>query len=73
MSVSEILLEDGLSFQAMLQQDLTSLVETLKQQLLETEKSVLKHNEELDKRIQQNTLLWPQGVSRKTAKDPKDK
>ncbi|XP_056915199.1 protein FAM161B isoform X1 [Takifugu flavidus] len=71
MSASEILLEDGLSFQATLQQD---LVETLKQELLETEKSVLKHNEELDKRIQQNALLWPQqGVSRKTAKDPKDK
>uniref|UniRef100_A0A674PDT2 FAM161 centrosomal protein B n=1 Tax=Takifugu rubripes TaxID=31033 RepID=A0A674PDT2_TAKRU len=71
MSVSEIVLEDGLSFQATLQQD---LVETLKQELLETEKSVLKHNEELDKRIQQNALLWPQqGVSRKTAKDPKDK
>lgn len=71
MSVSEILLEDGLSFRATLQQD---LVETLKRELLETEKSVLKHNEELDKRIQQNALLSPQpGVSRKTAKDPKDK
>lgn len=74
MSGSEILLEDGLRFQSMLQQDLASLVETLRQQLLETEESVVKHNEELDRRIQQNALLWPQqGASRKTAKDQKDK
>lgn len=74
MSGSETLLEDGLRFQSTLQQDLKSLMETLGQQLLETEVSVLRHNEELDKRIQQNALLWPQqGAGSKTAKDQKYK
>lgn len=74
MSGSETLLEDGLRFQSTLQQDLKSLMETLGQQLLETEVSVLRHNKELDKRIQQNAVLWPQqGASSKTAKDQKYK
>lgn len=72
MSGLETILEDGFRFQLTLQQDLKSLTEPLRQQLLESEVSVLKHNEELDKRIQQNALLH-QGPSSKTEKDQNDK
>lgn len=71
MSGLETVLEDGFRFQLTLQQDLT---EPLRQQLLESEVSVLKHNEELEKRIHQNALLWPhQEASSKTEKDQNDK
>lgn len=74
MSELETELEDGFRFQLRLQQDLKSLTEPLRQQLLESEVSVLKHNEELDKRIQQNALLLlHQGSSSKTEEDQKDK
>lgn len=71
MSGLETALEEGFRFQLTLQQDLKSLTEPLRQQLLESEVNVSKHNEELDKRIQQNALLWPhQGA---TGKDQNDK
>lgn len=74
MSGLETVLEDGFRFQLTLQQDLKSLTEPLRQQLLESEVSVLKHNEELEKRIQQNALLWPhQEASSKTEKDQNNK
>lgn len=74
MSGSETVLEDGFRFQLTLQPDLESLPQPLRQQLLESEVSVVKHNEELDKRIHQNALLWPhQGGSSKTEKDQNDK
>lgn len=74
MSGLETVLEDGFRFQLTLQQDLKSLMEPFRQQLLESEGSVLKHNEELDKRIQQNALLWPhQGATSQNEKDQNDK
>lgn len=74
MSGLNTVLEDRVRFQLVLQQNLNSLMESIRQQLLETEVSVLRHNKELDKRIQQNALLWPHdGASSKTEKDQKDK
>lgn len=73
MSGSKTVLKDGLRFQLMLEQDLRSMTETLRQQLLETQVSVLRHNKELDKRIQENALLWPREASTGTKKAQEDK
>ncbi|XP_053191134.1 protein FAM161B [Scomber japonicus] len=54
MSTLETLQEDGLRSELMLQQQLSSLREALKQQLQETE---MRQREELDRRIHHNTLL----------------
>ncbi|XP_062295754.1 protein FAM161B [Scomber scombrus] len=54
MSTLETFLEDGLRSELMLQQQLSSLREALKQQLQETEK---RQREELERRIHHNTLL----------------
>lgn len=74
MSGSENVLEDGFRFQLTLQPGLGCLTQPLRKQLLESEVSVVKHNEELDRRIQQNALLWPcQGASSQPEKDQNDK
>lgn len=67
--MSKTVLKDGVRFQVMLEQDLRSVTESLRQQLLETQVSVLRHNQELDKRIQENTLLWPHQGTKKAQED----
>ncbi|CAJ1073631.1 protein FAM161B isoform X2 [Xyrichtys novacula] len=54
MSALETLLEDGLTSELMLQQQLKTLTEALRKQLLEAQK---KQTEELERRIHQNALL----------------